>query len=502
MADLQILRSKALKGSVWAILEKFSLQIVQFVVSVVLARLLEPRDYGLIAITAIFTGISSAITDGGFEKTLIREQEITGVQVNTVFYLNALLGMVMMGVLFSLAPALSAFFSEPALIPILRVTSTGLFINALGQVQRILLMKELHFKKISLAQIAGSLVGGATGIAMAYAGFGVWALVWSGLVAQSMTVLIFWVRSDWYPQAKFSLSSVRGMWRYGSNILLTSILFFAMLQFNSFIIGKLFPKSDLGLFNRGGRLPDFVIGVIQSIILKMAFPLFVKVQDQRGQLEQVVRKTMRATAFVSLPLLALILSNSHDITIVLFTAKWSGSILFLELFCLSAIFDPFVSIYRELILAKGKSRLFLHIYIVTSLAEILAVLLLAKYGILYIIWATVTGKAVQYIIYLLVTSRYTGIAWQQQLKWISPYLFISVIVALAVKAIDYPLQHSGLSLFVMLSLKLGIGASLYLLLAHLARLEELSFVRNLYEMFGKKIAKFPASPLSPPSRDT
>jgi teichuronic acid exporter len=478
--DLQMLKSKALTGSAWAIVEKFSLQIVQFVVSVVLARLLEPRDYGLIAITAIFTGISGAITDGGFEKTLIREAEVSPLQVSSVFYMNAGLGIVMMAVLFLSAPALAAFFNEPALVSILRVVSIGLFINALGQVQRVLLMKELHFKKISLAQILSSLFGGLTGIIMAYRGFGVWALVGSGLAAQTMMVLFFWIRSGWYPEWKFSLASLQTMWRYGSNVLLTSLLFFVMMQFNNFIIGKLFPKSELGLFNRGGRLPDFVIGVIQSIILKMAFPLFVKVHDERVQLEQVVRKTIRVTAFISFPLLALILVNGHDITIALFTAKWSGSILFLELFCLAALFDPFVAIYRELILAKGKARLFLKVYIITSLAEILAVLFLARYGILYIVWATIAGKAVQYFTYMGVTARHTGIPWQRQLKWIEPYFFISAVVAITIKTLDYPLQYTGLSLVVRLLVKLSTGSLLYLLLAYLTKLEELSFARNFY----------------------
>jgi O-antigen/teichoic acid export membrane protein len=336
---------------------------------------------------------------------------------------------------------------------------------------------------------------------MAYNGFGVWALVYSGLVMQTVMVALFWIRSDWYPGRMFSLSSVRHMWRYGSNILLTSLLFFTMLQFNSFIIGKLFPKSDLGLFNRGGRLPDFVIGIIQSIILKMAFPLFVKVQDNRSQLEQVVRKTVRATAFISLPLLALLLTNAHDITIVLFTAKWSGSILFLELFCLSALFDPFVAIYRELILAKGKARLFLYVYIGTSLAEIIAVLLLARYGIFYIVWATIAGKALQYFTYMGVTAHHTAIPWRRQIKWLEPYIFISVITGIAIKTLDYPLQASGLSMLVTLMLKMGVGATLYLGMAWLAKLEELSFIRNLYDLFGKKILKYPYSLLFPSNRD-
>jgi O-antigen/teichoic acid export membrane protein len=487
MADLQQLRSKAVAGSAWAIFEKFSLQIVQFTVGVILARLLEPRDYGLIAITTIFTSISGAITDGGFEKTLIREKELSAIQIDSVFYLNTFLGVLMTALIYYSAPQLAVYFHEAALTPILHVVAFGLLINALGQTQRVLLLKELHFRKISVAQIVSSLSGGITGVLLAFLGFGVWALVWSGLVAQTVLLLFFWIGSDWYPRLRFSFSSIRHMIRYGINILLTSILFFMMLQFNNFIIGRMYKDSDLGLYNRGGRLPDFLIGVIQAVILKLAFPLFAKVQDEQEQLEHLVRKTTQAVAFISFPLLALMVVNARDITFVLLTGKWSGSIIFMELFCLITLFEPFVAIFRELILVKGKSRLLLYIFIITSAFEIALVLLLAHLGIVYIVLASITGKATQYIIYLSYTSRQFRLNWKDQLTWIKPYFFIALVMAASVKALDLALPYAGLPLVIALGIKLVAGGLIYCFLAWLGRVNELSFLKTFYQMVGKKM---------------
>jgi len=491
MADLQDLKSKAVTGSLWAIVEKFSLQIVQFVVGVLLARLLEPRDFGLIAMTTIFTSLSGAIMDGGFEKTLIRKQDLTPTDINSVFFVNLALSVVMTTVLFVTAPAIAAFFKEPALVVILRVISIGLVITALGQVQRILLMKELKFKKISVVQIASSLAGGITGVTMAFAGYGVWALVYSALVAQFISVILFWIGSDWYPGLRFSWPAIREMLPYGSRILASSLLFFLMMQFNNFIVGKFYAGTELGLFNRGSRLPELIITIIDGIVLKMAFPLFSKVQDDNDQLAQVLRKTSKVVAFVAFPLLALMWVNARDITLVLFTDKWSGSIIFLEFFCVIKLFEPFVAIYRELILAKGYARLLLRIFLVTSAAEIALVLAIAHLGILYIVGATLLSKFAQYIVYQVITARKVGLPWQNQAGWVKSYLVITLVTALITKTTGYALTVWGMPLFPRLVTQLATGGLLWLLLAWLARLEELSFIRTTLQLLEKKVKIIP-----------
>ena len=194
---------------------------------------------------------------------------------------------------------------------------------------------------------------------------------------------------------------------YGSRILVVSLLFFLMQQFNTFIVGKLYSKSDLGFFNRGGRLPDLLVSIVQSIVLKLAFPLFAKVRDEKAQLEELLRRTTQLVAFICFPLLALMLVNAyrHITLAVIFTAKWLPSVIFMELFCFITLLEPFVVIYRELILAKGYARLLMRIFLVTSVGEIALVLLLAKYGILYVVIASIISKTIQYGVYMGVASR-------------------------------------------------------------------------------------------------
>lgn len=487
MADFQDLKSKAVTASLWAIIEKFSLQIVQFVVSVILARILEPKDYGLIALTAIFTTLSGAIIDGGFEKTLIRAKVLQPIQVTSVFYVNLFLGCLLTAILLVTARPIALFFRAPALAPVLQVVSLGLPINALTQVQRVLLMKELQFRKISIAQIISSLAGGVTGIVMACKGMGVWALVGSLLVFQVVTLVIFWIRSDWYPTFSFSYSSIKDMLPYGSRILVVSLLFFLMQQFNTFIVGKLYSKTDLGYFNRGGRLPDLLVSLVQSIVLKLAFPLFAKVRDEKAQLDELLRRTTQLVAFIVFPLLALMLVNAFDITLVIFTAKWLPSVIFLELFCFITLLEPFVVIYRELILAKGHARLLMRIFLATSAGEIVLVLAMARYGLMYVVVASIISKTVQYAVYLGVASRQTAIAWRRQVAWIGPYAAISVVMGAAVKGIGWLLSGTSMAPVAGLSIKLTAGIVIYLLLARLFRLNELSFIRTLYAKFQKKI---------------
>lgn len=483
MADFQDLKSKAVTASLWAIVEKFSLQIVQFVVSVILARLLEPRDYGLIALTGIFTSLSAAIIDGGFEKSLIRAKTLDPVQIDSAFYVNLVLSFLLTSILWVSALPIAHFFHEPELAPVLRIVSLTLPMSAFTCTQRVLLMKELRFKKISLAQMASSTAGGIVGIAMALSGYGVWALVGSLITIQAVTIVIFWARSDWYPRLRFSFSSIRDMLPYGTRIMFVSILFFLMLQFNTFIVGKMYKDTDLGFFNRGGRFPDLLVSLIQSIVLKLAFPLFAKVRDEKDQLEEVLRRTTQLVAFICFPLLALMLVNAYDITLVLFTAKWLPSVIYMELFCFITLLEPFVVIYRELILAKGHARLMMRIFLVTSAGEIALVLFLARYGIMYVVIASIISKSIQYIVYLGFSSRISGIPWKNDLRWITPYLAIAGAMGLMVSGIALLLRSSTLPPAALLAIKLTAGVVIFTILARIFRLRELEMLRGIYKKF-------------------
>jgi O-antigen/teichoic acid export membrane protein len=461
------------------------------VVGVVLARILEPKDFGLIALTGIFTSISAAITDGGFEKTLIQKKDLLPIQVSTVFYINVMLGAIMTLLLVALASFISAFFSAPALIPILQVISLGIFFTSLAQTQQTLILKDLHFKKISRVKIATTVIGGISGVILAYKGFGVWALVYSSLIPQIFRVVFYWFRSSWYPQLKFSYRSVKTLMPYGLNILGSSIFFFMIQQFNVFIVGRFYNKTELGLFNRGNRFPDLVVSIIQSVVLKMTLPLFAKLQDQPVELLETVKKTNKVVAFISFPLLILLLIKSEDITIFLFTEKWRGSIIFLQLFCIVKLLEPFISIHRELILAQGLSKLLFKLFTILSIIEMGLIFLVVRYGIIYLVLATFLSRVGQYITYTIINSKRLGNIWTQELKWYVPYITITALMSAVVFLSEYVISFFGIHppLAIKLPLQLMLGLSMYTFFAFKFKIEEISLVKSVIGIVAQKIKR-------------
>jgi teichuronic acid exporter len=480
MIATENLKSKVVTASVWAIIAKFSLLITQFVIGIVLARLLKPSDFGLIALTTIFITICTAITDGGFETALIQKKELTTIQINTTFYLNILLGCLMSLILFFLAPFISSFFHESRLNNILRVLSLTLPLEALGQTQRTLLMKELDFKKISLSQILSSIISGIVGIILAYKGYGVWALVYSTILALSIRVLCFWVHSSWYPKAMFSFASLSNLIPFGLNVLATSILFFFVQQFNSIVVGRFYSDRDLGLFNRGVKFPEIIISTIQGVVLKMCLPLFSKFQSENEKLNEALIKTNTLVAFIAFPLLFFVFFNANAIVLMLLTQKWIEAVIYVKLFCIIKVFDPFITIQQELLLAKSKSRLYLIIFTCTSVFEVTSILIFAKYGILYIIGAIIFNRLFQYFIYLFVGLNKVNLRFEH-LKQFASYLLISVIVVFSMQMLDYALfDDTHINNTQKLLFDFFIGGASYILLCYKFKNKDVLMIRSIF----------------------
>ncbi len=436
---------------------------MQFAVAVVLARLLNPKDFGLIVLANLFLGISAAIADAGFEKTIIRHFQLLPVQIDTIFYINVALGVLLTSVLFLAAPVISWFFNEQKLTPMFRVISFVTIIGALCQVQRTLLIKELNFRKISIAQMVSSVGGGMSGIGAAFSGLGVWSLVISALTAQVLLLAVFWIKSDWYPSLRFSYGSIKGMLSFGLNILFSSMLFFFLQQFSNLIIGKFYSGKELGLANRGMKTPEMMTGVIQSVIVKIAYPFLTKSQENEELFRVFIKRLIQTIAFFAFPMLSLLFVNATDVTVLLFTNKWIESVIFLQIFCVVKIFDPFVSLYRELVVAKGYAKSLSLALIITSIVEMSLILLVTKSGIYYITAALAVSVLFQYIYYLVLLSRKLEVSVFEQLSWILPYLVTSLMAAVMCAALGFYLQYKQVPLIPALACKVAAGGCLYVL---------------------------------------
>lgn len=490
MDDLQVLKSKAINGSLWGILERFSIQIIQFIVGIILARILGPKEFGLNAITVVFAGVIQAIIDAGFEKSIIYQKEIRSIQISTIFYVNLLLGLLMTSILFIAAPFIAIFFKEEMLTPILRVVSAGIVISALGQTQRTLLLRDLKFKKLSYTQILSTLTGGTAGVILACNGFGVWSLVYSILISQTISLIIYWIKAGWYPQWQFSFKSIKVMMPYGSKILMTSILYYFNLQFINVIVGRNYNTVQFGLFNRGAKLPELITATIQGIIVKMAFPVFSKLQDDNIKLTYVFKKALTVTAFFLFPLIIIVFTCSKNLTILLFTEKWSGSIVFLELFCIIRLFDPIIGIYKETLLAKGKASLLFRIFLFIAVLNALLILVLINFGLINLLIGCLGSMVIQYIIYMHFISLQLDVKISTQFGWLLPYLiiFVSTILLLKLENIYFISLH--LSLIFDLCWKVVSIVFIYIFLAFQCKINEVRFLLESVKKIKKDVVNF------------
>jgi O-antigen/teichoic acid export membrane protein len=322
-------------------------------------------------------------------------------------------------------------------------------------------MKELKFKKLSIGSIISYTGGGIVGITMAILGYGVWALVFSALTGQFIFLLVFWIKSSWYPSLRFSFKSIKAILPFGLNILFSSILFFFIQQFSNFIIGKKFTGSDLGFVNRGSKMPEIISGVLHSVLLKISFPLFAKAQSDDELFNKLLKKLVQTIAFIAFPLLLFLLVNATDITVLLFTSKWLGAVIFLQIFCVVKMFDPFVTLFREVILAKGEAKLLSRTLAITSAIEVILILAGLSLGLHYIIIALAVSMVFQYVLYVILLAKRVHINPIVQLKWIFPYLVLSIIAAVSCLLFDYFLGNIQLPIIIKLSFKFLLGVLIY-----------------------------------------
>jgi len=348
-------------------------------------------------------------------------------------------------------------------------------------------MKELKFKKISIAQICSAIVSAVIGISLAFSGFGVWALVYSSLAATLTNVLIFWYKSVWYPQWVFSYASISKMVPFGLNVLASSVLYFFLQQFNSFIVGKYYSKTDLGLFNRGMKFPDLISSIIQGVVLKMAFPLFAKLQNDDLQLKNVLRKSSRMVAFISFPLLTFMFVDAKEIIVFLLTDKWLGAVIYLKIFCLVSLLTPFISLQRELLLAKGKANLLFRLFIVTTIFEIIPILIVVRYDIIYVVWISLISKVFQYFLYQVYSAKKMKISLGESVKWLTPFLLIVLFIGAAIETTTYLLPEGVTNnLFLKLTIDFLLGAGLYFFFLVKFKFDEIQTLTAVLNSFIKK----------------
>ena len=470
------LKQKTVKGVLWSFLERFSVQGIQFVVMIVMANMLTPHDYGLVAMLTVFIAVSQSLVDSGFSQALIRKQKRTETDNSTIFYFNIAVGLILYGLLFTAAPFIADFYHEPQLINITRVIGLSILINSFIIVQRALLTIKIDFKTQAKAAFTAAILSGVVGIWMASSGYGVWAIVAQQLTNLGVNTLLLWILSHWRPMWIYSWNSFHELFGFGSRLMISGLIDTLYRNIYLIVIGRLFSASDLGYYTRAHQFTDFASSNISGIIQRVTYPILCSIQNEDERLSSVYRKFFRLSAFIVFPLMMGLAAISKPLVLTLLKEEWLFTATLLSIICFSMMWYPIHSINLNLLQVKGRSDLFLKLEIYKKIIGIIILCITIPMGLV----AMCIGSFFSSMIALIINTHYTGklikVGFIQQMLDLFPILILSISMG----AVVYWAINS-LSLLPALQLTIGIciGFIYYILIAVIFRFDEFDELLNI-----------------------
>lgn len=470
------LKRKTLKGTIWSSVERFSVQGIQFIVMIIMARVLTPDDYGLVGMLAIFIAVSQSLIDSGFSQAIIRKLDRSQTDNSTAFYFNIAVGVILYAVLFFCAPLIAEFYQQPLLTPLTRIIGLGLIFNSLAVVQRALLTVDLDFKTQAKASLAGAVLSGTIGIWMAYAGFGVWAIAIQQIANLAVVTIGLWLLSGWKPSWVYSWSSFRKLFGFGSKLMISGLLNTAYENIYPIVIGKVYNASDLGYFTRAQNFSSLISSNTTGILQRVTYPVLCSIQNDDTRLREAYRKLLRLAAFIIFPILVGLGSVGRPLIQVLLTDKWLFSATLLIPLCLTGMWYPVHAINLNLLQVKGRSDLFLRLEIIKKILGVIVLCITVPMGLIPMCW----GMLVTSILALLINTHFTDklirFGFLKQMKDLCPALILSLVMGVIV----YTTMHY-LSVSPIVDLLIGFAEAIviYVGVSILFRFKEWEYIKSL-----------------------
>lgn len=441
---------------------------VQFVIGIVLARLLSPEHFGLIGMLMIFMAVAQSLIDSGFQAALIQKREATRADTCSVFYFNILVGLTVAGLLCVVAPWIAAFYNQPILTSLTRALSLTIVISSFGQIQTTILTKRIDFKSLTKVNLFAGVLSGIVGISLAAAGFGVWSLAVQHISRAFIGTVYVWLLNIWRPALIFSFKSLREMFGFGSRILASGLINRTFENLYPLVIGKLFSATDLGVFTRAKAMQELPSQTLSSMVGRVTFPVFSSIQDDPVRLKRGLKKALILLALANFPMMIGLAVIARPLVFVLLTEKWAQSIPYLQLLCLAGLLFPVLVMNSNLLFALGRSKLFLRLEVIKKVLIVINIAITWRWGIS----AMICGMIVISIVELSLNSYYTGVLIgypiREQLYDLFPGLIMAVLMGIVVYAVGllpFPNQWS------MLLVQIFTGTVMYVCLCRVFRLK-------------------------------
>ncbi len=477
------LQRKVFSGLIWKFGERIGAQAVSFLVSIILARLLLPSDYGVIALITIFIDIANVFVSSGFGAALVQKKDADEVDFSSVFYFSIVMSWVLYVIVFLGAPAVAGFYDKEILTPVLRVMALKLPLAGVNSVQHAYVQKKMLFKRFFFSTLIGTMGSAVVGIAMAYTGFGAWALVAQYLFNSTMDTVVLWFTVKWRPVWRFSPERMKYLFSFGWKMLASELIHTSYKQIRSLIIGKVYTEKDLAFYNQGGKLPSLIVTNINSSVSSVLFPAMTLKQDDTGKLKEMVRLSIRVSSYIMWPLMIGLLVMSEPIVRLMFTDKWLPCVPYMQIACIQFALEPVQTANVQAVKAMGKGRTYLIMEIVKKVFGIVMIVAVMYQGVMAI---AVTAMFVTFFAALVNSTpnrKYLGYTYWEQLVDLIP----SVLLAAVMGACVYGVGRLPVPDLVSIVLQVVSGAVSYIILSLVFRVSQFRYLLGILKNFIKVI---------------
>lgn len=463
----------------WKFGERIGAQAVSFLVSIVLARLLLPSDYGVIALITIFIDIANVFVASGFGSALVQKKDADEIDFSSVFYFSIVMSWALYGIVFLAAPAVARFYGQGILTPVLRVMALKLPLAGVNSVQHAYVQKQMLFKRFFFSTLIGTVGSAAVGIVMAYMGFGPWALVAQYLFNSTMDTLVLWFTVKWRPVPAFSARRMKTLFAFGWKMLCSELIHTSYGQIRSLIIGKVYTEKELAFYNQGGKLPGILVTNINSSISSVLFPAMTMKQGDRDKMKEVVRTSIRVGSYVMWPLMLGLMVLSEPVVKLVFTEKWLPCVPFMQIACIQYALEPVQTANVQAVKAMGKGRTFLIMEIVKKSFGIVMILAVMYRGVTAIALTALGVTCFAAVVNSTPNRKYLGYTYREQIGDLLP----SVALASVMAACVYFAGRIPAPAVAGIAIQAAVGVAVYVLLSKLCRVSQFTYLVNVARSF-------------------
>ena len=456
------LKNKVVSGMIWRFSGRIIAQLVTFLVSIILARLLSPENYGIVSLTTIFITIANVFVVDGFGKALIQKKDVDNIDYSTVFYCNLLFSFLLYIFIYFIAPIISDFYGEELIIPTLRVLALRIPLSAINSVQQAYVSRNMLFKRFFWSTLFGTVLSAIVGVYMAFNGYGVWALVGQYLTNNIVDTIILWFTVKWRPQLVFKVDRIKHLSKFGFHILFTSLFTTFYDNLRSLLVGRVYNTVDLAYYNRGIQYPNLIIVNVNTTIGSVLYPVFSKLQDDRKKLKNSLRKSISLSSYIIFPLMFGLFAIAPDIVKFMLTDKWLPSVPFLRIACVYFSLYPINTVNLQALIAIGESKLYFKLTILKKIIGIILLFISIPFGVLFMAASEIISGIIAVILNVRANKELLNYEFKELFIDIKTSLFLTTVMTSTVMLLSKNINLLFNNIIVIIIIKIVVGALTYI----------------------------------------